>query len=99
MLPNWFFFKFFFNNRKNLQVNQDCIKEIHVNAVIEQLEKVVEHIKKNLEKGVGYKIASIIDTSVTDDEINNMISNNNTTATEVCCNLEVKSEVNFFYCF
>lgn len=31
-------------------VDQDCLTECHVNAVVEQLEKVIEVIKENPEK-------------------------------------------------
>lgn len=80
-------------------MSQDCIKEVHVNAVIEQLEKVVELIRENPEKGVGLKITSIIDISVTDDQINNAVQDNNVTTMEVHRDSEVKLVVLCFLFF
>ncbi|KAI6175775.1 Non-specific serine/threonine protein kinase [Aphelenchoides bicaudatus] len=41
-------------------VDQDCLTECHVNAVVEQLEKVIEVIKENPEKSVGLRLTSVV---------------------------------------
>lgn len=63
------------------------------------MEKVIELIKENPEKGVGLKITSIIDTAVTGDQISNSIPDNNITTMEVYRDLEVKSVVKFIIFF
>lgn len=42
-------------------VDQDCLSECHMNAAIEQLEKIIEVIKENPEKSVGLKLTSIVE--------------------------------------
>jgi serine/threonine protein kinase len=42
-------------------VDQDCISHQHVVPVIEQLDRVIEAVKGNPQKGVGLKITSYID--------------------------------------
>lgn len=42
-------------------MDQDCLSEQHMAAVIEQLEKVIEVIKDDPEKAVGLKVTSFIE--------------------------------------
>uniref|UniRef100_A0AC34GPS7 Non-specific serine/threonine protein kinase n=1 Tax=Panagrolaimus sp. ES5 TaxID=591445 RepID=A0AC34GPS7_9BILA len=42
-------------------VDQDCISQQHVVPVIEQLDRVIEAVKENPQKGIGLKITSYID--------------------------------------
>ena len=45
-------------------MSQDCINGTHADAVVEQLEKIIELIQENPDKGVGLKITSIIETPI-----------------------------------
>lgn len=42
-------------------VDQDCLSECHMNAVIEQLDKTIEVIKENPSKSVGLRLTSIVE--------------------------------------
>ncbi|KAI1732851.1 protein kinase domain-containing protein [Ditylenchus destructor] len=39
-------------------VNQDCVADVHINSVIDQLEKVVEVVRESRDKAVGLKLIS-----------------------------------------
>ncbi|KAI1726376.1 protein kinase domain-containing protein [Ditylenchus destructor] len=39
-------------------VNQDCVADVHINSVVDQLEKVVEVVRESRDKAVGLKLIS-----------------------------------------
>ncbi|CAD5219336.1 unnamed protein product [Bursaphelenchus okinawaensis] len=42
-------------------VNQDCLSEANMTAVIEQLEKVIEVVNENPEKSIGLRLTSVVE--------------------------------------
>lgn len=42
-------------------VDQDCLTEAHMGAVVEQLEKVIEVVRENPEKSVGLRLTSVVE--------------------------------------
>lgn len=50
-------------------VDQDCLTECHMNAVIEQLDKIIEVINSNPEKSVGLRLTSIVEQQPSPENI------------------------------